>query len=319
VISDVLGAETLSSNKIQKYFGVPPYVYQEQFSNNSLFQGDILRVTGIFREYFAKFYPEVTNIENEEKYVMVLTQSCDLVKGHKRKLKVSHINVCLIRTLKNFVNSLLAEVRPLSIGDKNLLEREVNDRLKDKLSKLFNNSDQKVNFFLPKKLPFIEDMVALIPLSFSFRADHYDLLLENKVLMLAPEFRAKIGYIISELYGRVGTPDLSDSGWGDKEIRDYINELLHDLRLIQVPDKSFLEYIQRNVQGAAFDIDELIQDFKAKKIDQLLQPAKNELMKNLKTELIRLFDDKDKINNLMKMEKKELSKEIAKILNRSGF
>jgi len=315
VIADIFEPEAVLSNKIIQNANLPAYVYDKKFLKDSLFQGDILRVSGVFQDYFLKFYPEVTNIEGEEKYVMVLTQSCDLVKSHKRKLKVSHINVCLIRTLKNFIHSLISEIKPLSLGGKNLLEEEVNDRIKDKIRKLLGNSDQKVNFFLPKELPFEEDMVALIPLSFSFRADHYDVLLQNKVLTLMPEFRAKVGYIISELYGRVGTPDLSDSGWDDKQVRNYINGLLHDLNLVQVPNKQFLQYIQKNWSDNGVPINNLIEECFAENFKEDLKGIKQAL----KTRLTRLFEDKEKIDLLQGMDKRSLSKEIVNILDESGF
>ncbi|MFV0821309.1 hypothetical protein, partial [Legionella micdadei] len=74
-----------------------------------------------------------------------------------------------------------------------------------KLSNLLNNSDQKTHFFLPKQTPFEDDMVAVLPLSFSFRTDHYDLLLENRVLGIKPEFQAKVGHIIAQLYSSCNT------------------------------------------------------------------------------------------------------------------
>ncbi|MBS0351516.1 MAG: hypothetical protein JSR33_10100 [Proteobacteria bacterium] len=299
---------------------IPTYIYGEGIQENSLLQGDVLKVQGQFSNFFKQFYPEVSFPDHEDQYVMVLTQSCDLVKSHKRKPKVSHINVCLIRTLRSLVRVLISEeIKPLSIAGNNILEREANDRLKDKLSKLLNNSDQKLNFFLPMQSPFTEDMVAMIPLSFSFRIEHYNLLAQNKVLVLKPEFQAKVGYIISELYGRVGTPDLSDFGWNDKSVRDYINTLLHDLNLIQVPDSGFLQYIEENWKDGNTSIHELIEKCDAKNVADSFQPIRNELKQNLKTQLIRLFEDKEKIDTLKAMEKKDLAKEIVNILNNSGL
>lgn len=188
---------------------IPPYVYSDRIAENSLLQGDILKVDGNFRQRFKEFYPAIKHPDNEIKYVMVLTQSCDLVKTAKRKPKLNHINVCLVRSLKTLIQRVVdEEIKPVFILDKNLLPRNALDQLKDRISKLLNNTDQKTCFFLPKHAPFTEDMAALLPLSFSFRIDHYDELLRNRVLGLKSEFQAKVGYIISQLYGRIGTPDL---------------------------------------------------------------------------------------------------------------
>lgn len=163
---------------------IPAYVYQTNSSELSLLQGDILKVDGQFRDRFNEFYPGIKPSAGEIKYVMVLTQSCDLVKTAKRKPKLSHINVCLVRSLKSVIRRILIdEIKPVTIGNEKLLPRDALDRLKDKLSKLLNNSDQKTFFFLPSIDPFTEDMVAILPLSFSFRTEeHYDKLLENRVL-----------------------------------------------------------------------------------------------------------------------------------------
>ena len=294
---------------------IPPYVYQPQTSELSLLQGDILRVEGQFRKYFTEFYPAINHPENEDKYVMILTQSCDLVKTEKRRPKLSHINVCLVRSLKAVIKRLITdEIKPVSIADKNLLLRDALDRLKDRLSKLLNNTDQKTHFFLPKQLPFSEDMVAILPLSFSFRTDHYDTLLQGKVLELKPEFQAKTGHLISQLYGRIGTHDLADFDWDDRKTRGFINNLLSDLNLKPVQEKSFIDYVRTNVNDDHSNIDELIEECEASKVTKSFQPVKNELMQNLKTQLIRLFEDKEKIAALAKMDKKTLGPEIGNIL-----
>jgi uncharacterized membrane protein len=296
---------------------IPDYVYQNDSPNSSLLQGDILKVDGEFRTCFKEFYPAIKPSDGEIKYVMVLTQSCDLVKTAKRKPKLSHINVCLVRSLKSVIRRLLIdEINPVSISNKKLLPRAALDQLKDKLSKLLNNTDQKTLFFLPSIAPFTEDMVAILSLSFSFRTEeHYEKLLENRILGIKPMFQAKVGHIIGQLYGRIGTPDLHDFGWDDKKTREYINQLLQDSGLIQVPDKDFIKYIQENADDDATNIDSLIQEYEAIKVNKAFKPLQNELIQNIKTQLISLFDDQEKINRLTTADKKIRAEEIKNILN----
>lgn len=294
---------------------IPAYTYRDQASENSLLQGDILKVEGQFRQYFMKFYPAINHPDGEDRYAMVLTQSCDLVRTQNRKPKLTHINVCLVRSLKWLIQRLIIdEIKPLSIAGENLLQKDTLDQLKDKLSKLLNNSDQKTYFFLPKQLPFVEDMVAILPLSFSFRTDHYDLLLQNRVLWLKSEFQAKVGNIISQLYGRIGTPDLANFGWDDKETRNYINSLLHDLNLVQVPDQSYIDYIKSNFKDQTSSIEMLIRECEALKVDKKFQPIKKEMIQNIRNHMLKLFEDKEKIDKLMQMDKRSLSKEIETTL-----
>lgn len=164
------------------------------------------------------------------------------------------------------------------------------------------------------KLPFFEDMVAILPLSFSFRTDHYDLMLRGRVLGLKPEFQAKVGHIISQLYGRIGTPDLSDVEWDDRTTRNYINNLLQDSSLVQVPDKSFLDYIKANLNDAMSNIEELIQECEASKVEKSFKPMKNELIKNIRNRFIKLFEDGNKISEMSQLKTADLSKEISGIL-----
>lgn len=99
---------------------VPPYVYKDD-GCDSLSQGDVLKVDGKFREKFKEYYPSINHPDNEEKYVLVLTQSCDLVKIGKRKPKLPHINVCLVRTLEAVIKKIIDdEVQPDVIGGKKL-------------------------------------------------------------------------------------------------------------------------------------------------------------------------------------------------------
>lgn len=293
---------------------LPPYVYRDKITENSLLQGDILKVGGEFKAYFKEFYPAINHHDEEDKYVMILTQSCDLVKEKKRKPKLTHVNVCLIKSLKSFIQKLITEeLKPLSIDGKRFLERDALDKLKEKISKLLNNADQKTHFFLPAKLPFTEDMITLLPLSFSFRIAHYDLFLQNRALGLKSEFQAKIGYTISQLYGRIATTDLSECEWGDKQTRNYIKNLLGDLDLIQVPDSSFIEYIKANYNHENSIIENLIKDCQTKQTDDAFKPIKNELLQNISRQLLTIFENKNEIEQLIGMKKIELSKRIKEI------
>ncbi|MFI4937906.1 MAG: hypothetical protein ACHQJ6_05290 [Candidatus Berkiellales bacterium] len=292
---------------------VPPYVYDE-IKGHSLFQGDILKVDGQFRDSFRKFYPAINHPDDEDKYVLVLTQSCDLVKVGKRKPKLPHINVCLVRTIEKVIQKIIEdEIQPYSVASKKLLPSDSMDQFKDRLSKLLNNNDQKMHFFLPKKSPFEKDMIALLHMSFSFRTEeHYDVLLKNRVLSLKAEFQAKLGHIISQLYGRIATEDLSD--WDEKLLRRHIKILLDNANLTQVPDKSYIEYINKNVEPNGGDIDKLIQEWQAIKLKDKFEPLKNELIQGIRNRLIKLFDTPEEVRHLESMEKKERSKKITELL-----
>jgi len=294
---------------------VPPYVYEER-SDSFLAQGDILKVSESFRDRFVEYYPSINHPEDEDKHVLVLTQSCDLVRIGKRKPKVPHINVCLVRPIERVLDKIIKEeIQPDHIGDIKLLPRGAMDQLKDRLSKLLNNNDQKMHFFLPKKAPFKQDMIALIHMSFSFRTEeHYDMLLKHRILSLKPEFQAKLGHIISQLYGRIATTDLSDLEWKDKEVRRYIESLLINTNLNQVPDHIYIEYIKQKAREGQTDINKLIEEYQIQILKEKFEPLKKVFLKEIKNRIMKMFEDPTKINSLEKMTKPELSKEINKII-----
>lgn len=192
------------------------------------------------------------------------------------------------------------------------------DKLKDRLLKLLNNNDQKIHFFLPKKTPFKEDMIALLHMSFSFRTEeHYDELLQNRVLSLKPEFQAKLGHVISQLYGRIATPDLSDSEWKDKSSRRYINDLLERANLKVVPDPSFIKYIKSKNEDEQSNIEKLIEECQASIFKEEFKPRENELMQDIRNRLINALADPTKVRNFEGMSKEQISKEITKIIKPS--
>jgi len=292
---------------------IPPYVYREKPNGLSLLQGDILKVEKTFHTLFSTYYPAIKHTDN---YVMVLTQSCDLVNERTRKPKLKHINVCPVRSLKSYIEKyMIEEVKPYSTMGKTILEKNALDKLKDTIYKLLNNTEQKTHFFLPKQLPFTENMVAIIPLSFSFRTEHYSSLLENRVLGLKPEFQAKVGHIISQLYGRIGTMDLAECDWDDKKIRNYIKELLQDINLMQVPDNNYIEYLRKNSNNENSVPEALIEQYRTKKAIDSFEPMKNELLQRVTTTMLRTFDDSDKVSSLLAMNKQERAKTIRSLIS----
>lgn len=296
---------------------VPPYIYAA--SDESLSQGDVLQVEGQFLDNFKKYYPSLNHRDDEKQYVLVMTQSCDLVKTSKRRPKIPHINVCLIRPIRRVLDRIINEdLKPATFRNIKLLARVEMDELKGRLSKLINNNDQKMHFFLPKNGSFKEDMVGLLHMSFSFRTDeHYDEFLQNRVLSLKPEFQAKLGHIISQLYGRIATSDLSDSGWETKATRCYLNNLLENAEVRQVPDKTFIDYLKEKEKEELVDFDTLVQECQGSKRLKQFEPLKNELLQDIKKQLLNVFDNPSKVQSLLSMDKKERSKEIMSLINPS--
>lgn len=204
---------------------IPPYVYSDEPSERScLQQGDIIKVQGNLIDLFNEFYPTLNHTtERDDQYIMVLSQSCDLVRETSRNIKIDHINVCLVRTIDSLIKRKIEKQLEKTEGK---LTKDFLKEMTKSLIRLMNNSETKFHFFLPKHSNFPKDMISILSLSYSFRAEHYDLLLENRVVSLKPEFIAKIGMILATYYGRVATRDLQIYNWDEEKCREYAAKIL---------------------------------------------------------------------------------------------
>lgn len=294
---------------------IPPYVYDNNLVETYNFkQGDILKVDGKFRQLFCEFYPAINHYEESQcKYAMVLSQTCDLVKNERRKPKIEHITLCLVRKFSDYLDRYINKTLKIAMFSENkILDKVDYNRLQSKIHKLLNNSDSKTHFYLPKYPPFSEDMVAILTLPYPFRIEHYDTLYQNKVLSLADTFQAKIGDMLSNLYGRVATPDLTEKN-SMTDINNYIDSIMSNLRIKQVPDKSYIEFLKKH-QNQNNNLEELMTIHQAKIRQENFKPERNALMKKLREKLFEIFSDGDLCSNLVQMDKQKLRKEISYIL-----
>lgn len=294
---------------------IPPYVYDNNLAETYNFkQGDILKVDGEFRRLFCEFYPVINHHEdNQCKYAMVLSQTCDLVKNEKRKPKIEHITLCLVRSFSNYLDRYINKTLKISeFSENKILDKVDYNRLQSKIHKLLNNSESKTHFYLPKHSPFTEDMVAILTLPYPFRIEHYDILYQNKVLSLTDMFQAKIGDMLANLYGRVATPDLLEKN-SMADIDKYIESLMRNLSIKQVPDKSYIQFLKKN-GNQNNTLEELMTIHQAKIRQENFKPERMALMKKLREKLFEIFSDNHLCDNLVKMDKQNLRKEISHIL-----
>lgn len=79
----------------------------------------------------------------------------------------------------------------------------------DFLERIYNNTESDY-FFLYKEdsLDFPESMIASLKVSIALKSQfHYDVCLNAKLLELSDEFKAKLGWLVGNIYSRVGTTD----------------------------------------------------------------------------------------------------------------
>lgn len=95
------------------------------------------------------------------------------------------------------------------------------------MERLLNNNEPDY-FYLHEDaaLGFNDKMVAFLRLSIAIKSDlYYGACLHSKILELTLEFKAKLGWLVGQMYSRVATPDWVDNSPA-KEFKNQINDLL---------------------------------------------------------------------------------------------
>lgn len=196
-----------------------------------LHQGDVLKKTPRLLELIKEVHPHYAG--EEYLYFQVVTQSCDLVQGNGG-CKSRYITLAAVRGMDLIVERKLEKLQETHEFKGTKFCSEVHKQsLKDGFNKLFNNNDTH-HFFLKAEPDYglTIDCCTQLHLSISIRAyQHYDLCLEAKILQLGENFRAKLGWLVGNLYSRVGTEDyvpgaikdmLTFDAFVEREIEKYV-------------------------------------------------------------------------------------------------
>ncbi|UYL10278.1 hypothetical protein B9G69_006760 [Bdellovibrio sp. SKB1291214] len=300
---------------------VPEYIYAEPEDLGSLFQGDIIEVTGLFRLRFKCYYPKINHEPYERKFAMVLSQSCDLARrpsqreaGKLGEPNLSHMVICLIRPLQSVLSRELEFSGAKKKSGFYLLSSPRYDATLSKTSRLINNSEAKNLFFLPKTKGLPEDSVALLNVSFSFRASCYQELLNHRVASLKGEFRAKVGFLLADYYGRVATSDLGEHNWTQKDLITYTKQVLKKAGVVDAANDSFIQKA-KNFKSVD-EIDAAVAAFLANEELKKYNEVIKESRKLASNDLFSLIGDKTEIVRLQGLSQIQLRKEISQRLKK---
>lgn len=81
----------------------------------------------------------------------------------------------------------------------------------------------------------------MLALPIAFKPEHYDKLLSAKVVGVTDVFQAKLGWLVGQLYSRVGTPDYEDRKLAEM-VRSYTDGLA--LWLEEAEDKALRKMVE---------------------------------------------------------------------------
>jgi hypothetical protein len=237
------------------------FTYNEP-DNKQLKQGDILKKTPELLDLIKTIHPHYAR--EDYLYFQVLTQTCDLVRRGHGKSKTRYITLATIRSLDLVVSRSIEDIAEKTLFKNKVFCSDIHKpKLKDQINKLLNNNDNN-HFFLQAE----PDYGLLIPsctqlhLSISIKAhEHLDKCLNAKILELSENFRAKLGWLVGNLYSRVGTEDYVPGAIPNTALyEEYVSELLNRY-VAWVPSSDFSTF--RKGASKASGLEEIQQKIEA--------------------------------------------------------
>ena len=210
------------------------FTYQDDICRTDLMQGDVLERTQEINELLQSIHPHFYN-DQKNLFFMVLTQSCDLVqRGNSRKCKASYITIAPVRSLDLVFDKHLSQLGYSRVeAELPVMTSKSKGKASEFLQRLFNNNETGYFFLDSEGTKLSEDSVAFLTLSIAIKADlHYEKCLEAKVLELTDTFQAKLGWLVGQMYSRVGTPD-----WDNNLVKEKVKNLLESTSIWVDDDK----------------------------------------------------------------------------------
>lgn len=234
------------------------FTYVTRTLSDPLSQGDIISKENEFAEVVRKVHPHYY-YTSDYKYFIVLTQSCDLVKRPEhgsRLCQARYVTVGAVRPLETALAREIREVQAELESELSIAPTRRRTQVDRFLRKLLNNNEEGY-FYLHSEpsFGFAEPMCAFLRLSIALRAaEHYQKVCNARVGGLNDVFQAKLGWLIGNMYSRVGTPDWSPAVETSADQEARVKQLLDD-SVYWVGDDVIKE-VKRRVSSGELTLDE---------------------------------------------------------------
>jgi hypothetical protein len=190
----------------------------------SLCQGDLLEKTDDLAAVLKDVHPYF--LRDDYKCFMVLSQSCDLVRRNGSQCKTPYITLAAVRDYQDFLEkTLVANHYAEKHNGFLLVEEKTKNKVSQLIERVYNNNENDY-FFLYKEnnLGLSKSLVVYLKVSIALKSRlHYDTCLHAKRLELSDEFKAKLGWLVGNMYSRVGTTD-----WDSKLTQQMKNKMIED-------------------------------------------------------------------------------------------
>jgi hypothetical protein len=186
------------------------YIFEPQPNLGVLCQGDVLQRTQELVDLLHKFHPHYA-LHASYKHFLVLTQSCDLYRRDSSPPNSQYISIAAVRPVQEALHLIAKKHQHWWMQPMSVLDDKMYAKLQQAAESLLDNNLAGYFYLHEDATTTLTDRCcAFLALSVAFRVDHYDLLLRAKVAQLKEPFQAKLGWLVGNMYSRVGTSEWNE-------------------------------------------------------------------------------------------------------------
>lgn len=249
------------------------FTYRVAQQEDDLHQGDILKRTPALDDLLRAFHPYYAR--DGYTHFLVLTQSCDLVRRGGAEPSSPYINLCAVRPLEVALMRVVTNYQKNDLLKKvGALQQSHRVKVEQFLERLLNNNHTEY-FYLHSEpsIGITENSCAFLRLSVALRtADSYAACRASRIASLSKGFEPKLGWLIGNIFSRVGTDDWAPEHFTVKDYRDTIARLLDEYVLWVEAD--LLKAARAKISSA--DIESKDADELRELLSAIIVPAKKD-------------------------------------------
>ena len=202
------------------------FTYKDSIAEEDLAQGDLLARSAGLEAVIREYHPYY--LKSDYSHFLVLTQSCDLAKRGSGQPKAAYISLAAVRPLSLVLDREAEKYRSNEILRlASVVERGKKDALKEFVRRLLNNNNTEFFYMHAEPQIGLERSCAFLRLAISIRcAEHYNVCHDARLVGLEKEFQAKLGWLVGNLYSRVGTDDWASTHYSPEKWSETIDEIV---------------------------------------------------------------------------------------------
>lgn len=203
----------------------PFFTYREPPAKD-LEQGDLLAKTAEIQDILRAIHPYY--LREDYTHFLVLTQSCDLVRRSGKPPKSRYITIAAVRPFPLIIVREIEKYQEPFEKAAIVCSNQFRLLLIQFLDRLFNYNEHEFFYLHPEPLLGLTDPhCASLRLKVSIKASlHYETCIQARMLSLAPLYQAKLGWMIGNIYSRVGTEEWVPTAETKKDFDQRVRLLL---------------------------------------------------------------------------------------------